>query len=115
MEEGNECIYFFLNSTVCIPHIHLYKLESTHPESPSSPLSSPREELLKNDEKQQQDAEEDKSSPESLSIKPRTSLRLRTKRKNSNGGGADRESQTSQFSRTSSSFGYVEESFGKKC
>lgn len=85
--------------------------ESTHPESPS-PLSSPREELLKKDDKG--DTEEDKSSPESLS-KPRTSLRLRSKKERKKStpspNGGDCESQTSQFSRTSSTCGY-RESFG---
>ncbi|XP_035712762.1 protein unc-80 homolog isoform X4 [Folsomia candida] len=79
--------------------------ESVHPESPS-PVSSPREELLKKDDKG--DTEDDKSSPESCS-KPQSSLRLRTKRKTSTSqNGGDCESQTSQFSRTSSSVGYRE-------
>lgn len=87
-------------------------------ESPS-PLSSPREELLKRSppESMKDDVEdEDKSSPDSIS-KPKSSLRLRSKgRKQSaspqSGGGGDCESRTSQFSTTSSSCGY-RESFGK--
>jgi hypothetical protein len=87
----------------------------------SSPASSPREELLLRKEKdsseKQQDTEDDKSSAESVSKTKSSSLRLRSKRKKStspqNNGGSigDCESQTSQFSRTSSTVGY-RESFG---
>jgi len=79
-----------------------------------SPLSSPKEELLRKDDRRDtEDEKSEKSSAESVS-KPKSSLRLRSKkRKNSaspqNGG--DCESQTSQFSRTSSTCGY-RESFG---
>jgi len=86
---------------------------------PPSPCSSPQDELLRKDERRSGagDTEDDKSSAESVS-KAKSSLRLGSKKRkkstspqNGASNGADCESQTSQFSRTSSTCGY-RESFG---
>jgi hypothetical protein len=79
---------------------------------PPSPSSSPQDELLMKED-QMGDTEDDKSSAGSAS-KPKSSLKLRSKKRKkstSPQNGADCESQTSQFSRTSSTCGY-RESFG---
>lgn len=81
--------------------------------TPDSPLSP----SLKEDVAKEEGAEADEErSPDSKQLLPKSSLRMRSKRKksispqNANGGNGDCESQNS-FSRTSSTCGY-RESFG---